>query len=362
MFTKKHHFSLVIRSMVIVFWIFFIFFIIFWLSFPREIKNTKNSLNIFSWSGIIHPSVIEEFQKKHKIKVNIDYFSSNEELLIKLKATKGLGYDIIMQSDYATEILIKENLLKPIDKSKINFWSDIDPLLLGYNFDPNNTFSLPLEWDICGFGIDSESFNLNSEELTWNHLFNEKNISYRIAMSNDPVEAFCLGAYYLYGGKSSLSSDEAQEVAKLLKNQKKWVEAYAVPRSDYLLAAKNASIAVILNGFVMQAKKDFPKIKFIPPSDASFISIENVTITKSTSKDDKIYKFLNFLYEKDQLIKCSNAYGFFPASLSAEENFIFSDECKKIQQTIFDKNYKLYFFRHLLPENELRNLWIKVKS
>lgn len=354
--------SFTIRLFLVFFWIAFIFSIIFWVSSSKGTLNNKNTLNIFSWSGVIHPEVIEDFEKKYGIQVKVDFFSSNEELLLKLKAKKGEGYDIIIQSDYATQILIKENLLKPLDKDKIQFISEIDPFLMQHDFDPENTYSLPIEWDVCGFGIDSNNPEMANATLGWQHLFSEKNISYKIAMSNDPVEAFCMGAFYLFGRKTNLSLQEAQEVANLLKKQKKWVEAYAVPRSDYLLASKNATLAVALNGFVMQAKKDFPSLKFVPPKDATFISIESISIPKVTTKDEAIYEFLNFIYQKDNLVKCSNDYGFFPATASAGKEFLFKKEYQEIKETISEKDYKLYFFRHLIPENELRRLWIGVKS
>ncbi len=360
---KNAYFSLFMKASVVAVWIFLIFSAIFFFSSsPEKTVSQNRTLNIFSWSGIIHPEILEEFEKKHHIKVNIDYFSSNEELIVKLKATKGLGYDLIIQSDYATQILISENLLKPLDKSRLTFLSTLDPFLLNHSFDPGNTYSIPVEWDLCGFGIDSKNDVSNQNSLSWNDLFDTNQSSHRIAMSNDPVEAFCMASFYLFGAKTALTPSEALKVTELLKEQKQKVEAYAVPRSDYLLASKNASLAVALNGFIMQAKKDFPNLEFVIPDKATFLSIENVTLSKHSNNDDISYKFLNFLYTNDRLAKCSNTYGFLPVTECAAESFIFKNDYDKIKSRISEEDYNIYFFRHLIPEEELRKLWVRVKS
>lgn len=360
--TRKPKQRFFLRGFYAMLWVFAIFLTIFAFNKETHVQKDARSLNIFSWSGIIDQEIINQFEKKHNIRVNLDYFSSNEELILKLKATKGKGYDLIIQSDYATKILIQENLLKPLDKSKLDFIDDIDPFLLSHGFDQDNTYSLPIEWDICGFGIDSKNEKLFNQKLSWAHLFEEDKVFYKIAMSNDPVEAFCIASFYLYGPKDSLNEAEAKAVTELLKKQKKWIEAYAVPRSDYLLASKNASIALALNGFVMQAKKDFPNLEFVLPQKATFISIESVTIPKVSENNDRAYQFLNFLFQKDNLAKCSNTYGFFPATKASDELYLFYDEYNKAKKIIESDGYQLFFFKHLLPEDTLRKLWISVKS
>ena len=61
----------------------------------------------------------QEFEKATGIKVQLDLYESNEEMIAKLQAG-GLGqYDIIIPSDYIMPSLINLNLLTPLDHSKI---------------------------------------------------------------------------------------------------------------------------------------------------------------------------------------------------------------------------------------------------
>ena len=51
----------------------------------------NGEVNIFTWSGFISDSAIQQFEKETGIKVNISEFDNNETLYAKLKATKGQG-------------------------------------------------------------------------------------------------------------------------------------------------------------------------------------------------------------------------------------------------------------------------------
>ena len=133
----------------------------------------------------MNPRPLTEFEKETGIKVNLSFYASNEELQVKMKATGGEGYDLIMPSDYAVSILMKEDLIQPLDHSKIDFWDSLYPVLLNQKFDPGNRYSIPFEWEVFGFGFDSDFFKDRSPPNTWRAIFDPDYIDYQIAMKND---------------------------------------------------------------------------------------------------------------------------------------------------------------------------------
>ena len=91
--------KIAIRACVLLFWCSLIFGVLYW---PEEtfLANGR-SINIFVWGDILEPTVIAEFERETGIKVNMNFYASNEEMLVKLKATGGPGYDLIIPSDYS---------------------------------------------------------------------------------------------------------------------------------------------------------------------------------------------------------------------------------------------------------------------
>ena len=88
-------------------------------------------VNILNWSSYIPSDVILDFEKETGIDVNYGTYSSNEELLAKLSVAKEGTYDLVFPSDYMVEIMINRNLIKKLDKNKLNNIGNLNPNFLG---------------------------------------------------------------------------------------------------------------------------------------------------------------------------------------------------------------------------------------
>src|SRR6478672_7778132 len=78
----------------------------------------KNTLNLFCWSEYVPQEVIDGFTKETGIKVNVENYASNEEMLSKLLAG-GSKYDLIQPSEYTIEALAKADKLEPLNLDSI---------------------------------------------------------------------------------------------------------------------------------------------------------------------------------------------------------------------------------------------------
>ena len=191
----KIHQPYLIRVLILLFWTTIIGGSLF-LSFVHPFS--RKTINVFAWGDIFDPLYIARFEQETGIGVKISYYTTNEELLAKLKETRGYGYDLIVPSDYSIAILRNAGLLKKLDKQRLPF-NRINPALLGHAYDNNNDYSLPFEWEIFGLGIDTtyfdKAFNVHNNQ-NWGLIFEPHN--YAIAMVNDPIEAIALSSFYLY--------------------------------------------------------------------------------------------------------------------------------------------------------------------
>ena len=326
---------------------------------PRFSSPSKDSINVFTWGGILNEEIIQSFEKKTGIRVNINNYSSNEELIMKLKATEGQGYDLVIPSDYAVSILVKNQLIKELDRKQLPFFHQLIPGLLGHFFDPQNRYSIPLSWEVYGLGIDKDFF---TEPFTpsWKMIFDPKVVDYRIVMVNDPIEAIEIAAFYLYGSTSSLSKVQAEKVKDLLIQQKPWVAAYASSRADYFLATKNSPLAVASSSYIFRSKRNFDFIDFVIPKEGSFISIENLCIPKTCDKDSLVYQFINHLYQRESIRVYWDSFRLFPA-IDDKQDLDFDPQAQKIFYGLAKDFKKYHFFKSLLPQQKIRDIWVEVK-
>jgi spermidine/putrescine transport system substrate-binding protein len=351
----------IVRSAIVLFWVAFILGLLYWPGITF-FKSAQKSINIFAWGDILEPSVIADFEKQTGVKVNLNFFASNEELLVKLKATGGAGYDLIVPSDYSVEVMAREGLLKPLDKSKMLFYSQLNPSLLGHPFDPQNTYSVPFEWEIFLLGVDKTFFAGKVIDPSWKMIFDKKSIDYRIAMVSDPVEAIQMAAFYLYGPIKELTSLQLKEVVKHLTEQKSWVAAYAASRADYFLATKNCPVIVSSSSYIWRSLKKFPFISYLIPKEGTFITIENFCIPKYSQKEDLVYQLINFLFQPKSMAQHFESFGTFPAT---QDVLPFLELSPDIKELLFSSNHKVapYHFFHLITSQEnIRDSWVQIKS
>ena len=152
-----------------------------------------------------------------------DYFTSNEELLAKLQAG-GTGYDVIVPSDYMVAIMIKSDIIQPLDMSKIPNFKNIGENFKGLPYDPNNEYSVPTSG---GPRASSTTRKRSGKAESWDPMWNPE-FEGKIGMLNDVRET--MGAA-LYNASATPLTRPATPTSwtrprRLLKEQKPLLRGY----------------------------------------------------------------------------------------------------------------------------------------
>lgn len=342
-----------VRATIVCFWTALIFLFLF-LPYGTRFLSQEKSINLFIWAMIIDEKTLQQFYKETGIKVYATYYESNAELYAKLRATKGQGYDIVVPTDYAMQQLIQDGMLKPLDKSKLPFLKDLRTFFLDNYFDPGNVYSVPYYLGVYGLGRNKTYFDV-LPQASWDLVFNKKVANYKICMTDGAREAILLAALYLYGSIDGINDPQKlQEITHLLIEQKKWVEVYTSLRVEELLASGGCPVAVGINADARKVMSENADIDFSIPREGSFMTIDSFVLLATSKKDEFAYKFINFLFRSDVIAHNSRIYGFCPPlAFMPGEGVACPDE-----QTI----RKLDFFRNVLSQQQIHDVWLKVMS
>jgi spermidine/putrescine transport system substrate-binding protein len=106
----------------------------------------------------------------------------------------------------------------------------------------------------------------------------------------------------------------------------------------------------------------FDFVGFVVPQEGSFITIENLCIPKPSKKQDLTYRFINYLYTPKSVASHYETYGFFPATLKADEIADTDQQASEILRDSEQNFNKYHFFQNILPQKEVRDIWVDVKS
>ena len=100
-----------------------------WVISPKALA-ASGELNILMWSDYLPPDFLEAFTAKTGVKVNYTGIGSNEEIINKMKATKGRGVDICSPTNVRSGQWVDLELLQPWDYSKVKNIGSANPSML----------------------------------------------------------------------------------------------------------------------------------------------------------------------------------------------------------------------------------------
>lgn len=351
---KARSTKLLVRLLILFFWLSVIGLFLLLPNITQRFSSQK-SITVLTWPTLIDAQYLDAFEKETGIKVYLRYFESNQELYAKIKESSGKGYDLIMPTDYMVDAMIKEDLLKPIDTSRLEFFGQLYDHLKGNYYDLNNAYSVPYFWSMYGIAIDKDHFKNGLPRPSWGLIFDPKLAQKHTCMIDDAREVILMAAYYLYGPVQSLNDKQLAAIKKLLIEQKQWIEVYTEERANFLLASKVSPVAVMLGAIVARIMRTHSNIDFLIPQEGSFLLIDSFAMPKTTNKQELVYKFLNYIYKKEVLTYYIQKYGYF----SPLKNLQVESALPMPTQEQFAKSM---FFKNILSSKQLSDIWIALKS
>src|SRR5690606_23496898 len=99
----------------------------------------SDTITVYNWGEYLDPELLDQFTEETGIRVIYETFDSNEAMMTKVEQG-GTSYDVAMPSEYMIEKMKEDDLLIPLDHSKIPNLKNIDPYFLDLPFDPGNEY------------------------------------------------------------------------------------------------------------------------------------------------------------------------------------------------------------------------------
>ena len=125
-----------------------------WVISPKTLASS-GEVNVLMWSDYLPPSYLADFTAETGISVNYTGIGSNEEIINKMKATKGKGVDICSPTNLRSGQWVDLELLQAWDYSKIPNIGNVNPAMLKvgdveWNFGGKGSHWLPQIWGTEG--------------------------------------------------------------------------------------------------------------------------------------------------------------------------------------------------------------------
>ena len=315
--------------------------------------NESKVLRILTWEGYAPADLVDKFQKETGIEVQLAYIGDNNELIAKLAATQGQGFDLI-QPTY-NWVLTAQNqygVYAPLDMSRIKT-ENITPELLktvteGTKVD-GKSYAVPFCWGTTALAVNTKY--APKAGLTYKDLWNPEyagRISYR-----SKYDTFYMAAYALGLDPRKDVADEKkyratmETVLKKLIETKKYVKTYWGSRQELegLLSRGEVWVSTAWDAIGWSLNEKDPNIKYMVPEEGAVGWIDTLALSASAENVDAAYKWINFIMDPKNAAVITNKTGYLMASNGSLE--LSSPEKMKMFKESFPPeklaNIKWYF-------------------
>ena len=258
-------------------------------------SSQRPTLYYFTWSDYVDAAVVAEFEATRGVRVVVDTFSSNEELLAKVQ-TGMTGYDVVVPSDFMAGIMGRLGLLAELDLKKIPHVQDLESHLQQLAFDPTHRFAIPYLWGTAGIGYNADV--VTEPPTSWEALWDPQ-FSGRISMLNDEREVFGLALQTLGYSLNSVDPQAIQEAKQKLMAQKPLIKAYTSEQFDQLLVAGEVVLAHAWGGPIARAMREHPSIRYALPQEGGMIWTDCLAVLASSRQQELAMDFINYLLDEE---------------------------------------------------------------
>ena len=285
----------------------------------------QDTLKILTWKGYAPKALVEKFEKQTGLKVELTY-SNNEEMIAKLRATRGAGFDLAQPSqDRISSVQKKYKIYQALDYSKIEENQIIDSMLKAVKTNTKvkgESYAVPFNYGTSGLIINKRMAPNASD---YSDLLNKEytgRITYRLKRPTLLAIALSKGMdpFSKYNDTKAYKT-MMEGVAKDLIKAKPYAKNYYANGDALLELLRTGEVYVAMgwdNGG-WKLHKENPDIDFVAPKSGALGWIDTFVLPRKTKNEAAAYQWINFVMRPDIAAKITASAGNFTASKGSDD-------------------------------------------
>jgi len=280
-------------------------------------------LSLLTWPGYAPQVLVEKFQQETGITVKVTK-SNNEEMIAKLRATRGAGFDLAQPSqDRIASVQEKFKIYQPIDMSKVETGQIIDSMLEAVKLNTmvdGQPHAVPFCWGTSGLVVNKK-FAPNAGDYSdiLNAMYKGR-ISYRLKRPTLIALAFAMGEnpFAKYSDPMAYKA-LMDKVGQAMIDGKDFVKNYWSNGDNLLQSMRSGEVHIAMawdqGGWKMNVEN--PNIDFVAPRSGALGWIDTFAIPAKAKNVEAAYKWINFMMRPENAAVFTNAEKYGTASAGA---------------------------------------------
>ena len=276
----------------------------------------EKTLNVFVWTEYVPDSVFDEFEKETGIKVNVSTYSSNEDMLAKVKSESSGTYDVVLPSDYAIEQMIAQGMLMELDQDKLTNLSNIGDAYLNPSYDPGNVYSVPYQGGVAAIAVNTAK--VDKEITSYDDLFDPALANSMVAL-DDYRAVIGMTARSMGYSMNETDPDKLAEIEAKLLTLKNNIKLYDSDSPKSALISGDCTVGYIWSAEIALAMEENPDIKIVFPEEGPYVFMDNWAILEGSTHYDEAMEFINYMLKPESAQLCMEEFPYLNPNTVAVE-------------------------------------------
>lgn len=257
-------------------------------------ESPSGRIVVSNWDGYMPPEFAEEFEAATGIEVELALHTTNEDIMGKLEAANGGGFDVVFVSAPFAEILDRRGWAAQLDHDQVPNLANLSAEASQLDYDPGNAFSVPYTWGTTGLCYRTD---LVTEEIdSWADLLQPaEELQGKITMLATD-RWLLLPAQKLLGySVNSTDEGELEEAKELLIEAKEHLLAYDDTTFYSRLVSGEAWLVEAWDGWCNYGIAEDPNIGWVVPEEGSDLWVDTMVILESSENKAAAHAFIDYI-------------------------------------------------------------------
>jgi spermidine/putrescine transport system substrate-binding protein len=281
------------------------------------------TLRIITWSDYIPQEIVDQFKQETGIQVEVS-LSNNEEIISKLRATGGAGFDLAQPSqDRLVSAQQEFRIYRPIDLARVKvdeFRPDLLEIVKKNATYEGKLYALPYVWGTEGLLVNSRRASISDyldlcradlKGKTSVRLRRPTLMAFALAIGKDP--------FALYGDTKAYSA-LMDEVGRTLIACKPNFRFFYDNKDQLINGVRSGEIvaSMMWDSVSWKLNRENPDLKYINPKSGAIAWLDTMALPARGRNEAGAYAWINFTMRPDIAAKIARSIGNFSASKDAD--------------------------------------------
>lgn len=321
----------------------------------KDAFSSSGELDVIVWTNYLTESFLKKFSGDTGIKVNYTPLGSNEELLERLTASKGLGFDVISPTLNRKGQWQPLDLTQPWDLSRIPNLDNVDPAFVNASSAwtwGGGQHHVPHIWGTEAMAWRTDLFETEYGMLSFGDLWLPEmkgKVQGRPHSMLAGIGRFLAGAGKLPPFEEAYQSEEKMRkiwdgILDFAVDHKPWVKSFwndhNTQKTNFM--QNGVVIGQTWDGPAIELMKEGKPIQYMAPKEGAFAWLDGLSMPIGAKNKDQAYELLQHVYTKEAAADAAIATGYSGVVSGAVD--LWDDASKNAFNTAY-------------PDDALANLW-----